>query len=169
MRSHESDALHESIGRISQARRRVPANGQVHPRSGEQGDMEPNGGAVAALRGRVPAATPAAAIDAVPPARRCPALARRQKALHDRWKTAGKLSMRRVHGEPALTPPPPACLRPDGSADPVPLTRPEAAEPCERRLLSAVFRSSGVYGLGTKPNGSANIARMPSVTPWPVV
>src|SRR5262245_40582130 len=131
--------------------------------------MEPNGRALAALRGSVPPATPAAAIDAAPPARQWPALARRQKALHDRWKDSRETlhapSAWRARPHPAT----PACLRPDGSADPVPLTRPEAAEPCERRLLSAVFRSSGVYGLGTKPNGSANIARMPSVTPWPVV
>src|SRR5262245_44838621 len=70
MRLHESDTLHESIGRIPQARRRVPADGEVHPRSGEQGDMEPDGGTLAALRGSVSAAMPAAAVDAGPPARR---------------------------------------------------------------------------------------------------
>src|SRR6516164_5669606 len=35
---------------ISQARRRLPANGQVHARSREQGDLEPDGGAMASLR-----------------------------------------------------------------------------------------------------------------------
>src|SRR5262245_25253979 len=35
---------------ISQARRRLPANGQVHARPREQGDMEPDGGAMASLR-----------------------------------------------------------------------------------------------------------------------
>src|SRR5262245_19191513 len=169
MRPHESDALHESIGRIPQARRRVPADGEVHPRSGEQGDMEPDGGTLAALRGSVPAAMPAA-VDAAPSAGRRPGPALGRAAGHGfvgRTAAGGTLhAPKRMESPHPATP---AFLRPDGAAGPVPLTSPDAAEPCERRLLSAVFRSSGVYGLGTKPNGSANIARMPSVIPWPVV
>src|SRR5262249_50889676 len=40
----------EPIGRISQARGGLPAHGQVHARSRQQGDMEPDGRAMAALR-----------------------------------------------------------------------------------------------------------------------
>src|SRR5262249_19300077 len=40
----------ESTRGISQARRRLRTNGQVHARSRQQGDMEPDGGAMASLR-----------------------------------------------------------------------------------------------------------------------
>lgn len=47
---HQQERSYESIRGISQARSRLPAHGQVHAGSREQGHMEPHGRAMAALR-----------------------------------------------------------------------------------------------------------------------
>src|SRR5262249_60523306 len=68
---YQQERSYESMRGISQALSRLPAHGQVHPRSGEQSNMDPHGGAMAALRrGLRPPVRGGKAGAAPPPTRR---------------------------------------------------------------------------------------------------